>query len=91
MDNQEQKLEIILENLRAILELMNRPPDAHYADGENRLIGTADILKDLSISKSVFEKRLKQNMPFLRRLADNGDYRCRLSDYRKWKKQYFNL
>ena len=91
MDKLDKNHEIILENLRSILDLLNRPPDTHYVDGENRLIGTADILKDLSISKSVFDKRLKQNMPFLRRLADNGDYRCRLSDYRKWKKQYFNL
>jgi len=84
MDN-ETILKQILDQQTEILKLLKKPTKE-----ATRFIKISDIMADLNISRSVFE-RLKADMPFLRRLGYNRDYRARLSDYEKWKKQYFNL
>jgi hypothetical protein len=80
----------IIEQQSQMVDLLkNIAAATRFPDGDNRFITSFDVMADLQISRTVFNK-LKTTMPLFR-LGHGGDYRMRLLDYKKWKKKHFQL
>jgi hypothetical protein len=59
---------------------------------EDPLIDTDYIMKDLSAGRTKFNRDILPHLTFLFKPAGMRVYRCRLSDYERWKeKQYKEL
>jgi len=82
----------IIAQQEQIIELLTRQDKNTYPDGDSRFITSKQIREDLQVSSGYFQQNiLPQLSHIIFKLRENGDYRCRLKDYRKWKVKHFNL